>query len=222
MILEKLMAYGHAGISEGSKVNYFKRGITDPVLDPVKASLACQVGAATFDSVVTTYRTYQQSIAAALKTVRPTVNVSAISSYSGNRTSDHKNKIGEKEDGYDQSKDYSNYHVKPRFYKTGEWNALKKGERNYLRTTSKNKANKSNKDGNLKRKIKYLVAKVASLQAKAKTMRISEAGKSTSTSTTSTDSGDDNNDSNRRMEINPTKRNNSRPVPCDSTRRLGK
>jgi hypothetical protein len=41
MIREKLKYYGHAGISEISKVSYFKRGITDPALDQVKASLAC-------------------------------------------------------------------------------------------------------------------------------------------------------------------------------------
>jgi hypothetical protein len=78
------------------------------------------------------------------------VNVSAISSSTGNRTSDCENKISEKEDGYNQYKDYSNYHVKPKLYKTGEWNSLKRGERNYLRTVSRNKSTKSyaNKDGN--------------------------------------------------------------------------
>ena len=169
MILEKLKDYGHAGISELSKVSYFKRGITDPALEHVKGSLACQKGTTTFDDVVTAYRTYKQSFTSEKGTTR-SINVSAISASTGNRTSDRENKIGEKEDGYDQSKDYSNYHVKPRFYKTGEWNSLKRGERNYLRTVSRNKSNKSyaNKDGNrdenkLKRKNKHLIAKVASL-----------------------------------------------------------
>jgi hypothetical protein len=128
--------------------------------------------------VVTAYRTYKQSFTGDKGTTR-SINVSAISASTGNQTSDRENKIGEKEDGYDQSKDYSNYHVKPRFYKTGEWNSLKRGERNYLRTVSMNKSNKSyaNKDCNrddtkLKRKNKHLIAKVASLQAfKAKSLR---------------------------------------------------
>jgi hypothetical protein len=125
------------------------RGITDPVLDPVKALLACQKATPDFDDVVTAYRTYKQSLTGDKGTTR-LVNISAISSSTGNRTSDRENKIGETEDGYNQSKDYSSYHVKPRFYKTGEWNSLKRGERNYLRTVSRNKSNKSyaNKDGN--------------------------------------------------------------------------
>jgi hypothetical protein len=101
-------------------VSYFKRGITDPVLDPVKASLACPTGTPAFDDVVTGDRTNKQSFTGDKGTTR-SVNVSAISSFTGNRTSDRENKIVEKEDGYDQSKDYSNYHVKLRFYKTGEW-----------------------------------------------------------------------------------------------------
>ena len=111
MILEKLKDYGHAGISELSKVSYFKRGITDPALEHVKGSLACQKGTTTFDDVVTAYRTYKQSFTSDKGTTR-SINVSAISASTGNRTSDRENKIGEKEDGYDQSKDYSNYHVK--------------------------------------------------------------------------------------------------------------
>ena len=166
MILEKLKEYGHAGLSESSKVNHFTLGITDPTLQPVKASLAVSGFDLSFDAVVTSYRTYKSSLQMQPgKTANKRVNVSAVSTTSGNRTSDRENKIGEKEDGFDSSKDYSKFSVKPRFYKVGEWNGLSKAQRNFLRANSRKKANKQNGNKNTRpSELKTMRAQIAQLQ----------------------------------------------------------
>ena len=91
-------------------------------------------------------------------------NVAAVSTSTGNRTNDRAKKTGEKEDGFDINKDYSQYSIAPRFYKVPEWNNLSKGQRNFLRKNSKLK-NSNNKPvdaipSKTKRYIKALEAKV--------------------------------------------------------------
>ena len=60
MILDKLKAHDHAGISESSKINHFVRGITDPAYVSVLAALATSPKD-TFDEVVASFRTFTNS-----------------------------------------------------------------------------------------------------------------------------------------------------------------
>jgi hypothetical protein len=164
MILEKLTAHDHAGISESSKINHFLRGITDPAYVSVLATLATSPKD-TFDEVVASFRTFTNSSKVnKLSGNKRSITVAAVSTFTGNRTNDRAKKTGEKEDGFDINKDYSQYSIAPRFYKVPEWNKLSKGQRNFLRKNSKLK-NSNNKPvdaipSKTKRYIKALEAKV--------------------------------------------------------------
>jgi hypothetical protein len=134
--IDKIQALNlYSGIDESSKIRHFLRGITDPKLESVRASIST-TPKAKFDEVVETYRTYMEGLKENKREPTTTLNVSAIS-HNGNRSADKVRKFGEKEDGYDPSKDYSQHKIAQRFYKTPEWNKLTKGQRNYLRANSK-------------------------------------------------------------------------------------
>jgi hypothetical protein len=77
-------------------------------------------------------------------------------------------KTGEKEDGFDINKDYSQYSLAPRFYKVTEWNKLSKGQRIFLRKNSKLKNSNNDVDtssSKTKRHNKALEAKIAKLES---------------------------------------------------------
>jgi hypothetical protein len=165
MTLDKLKAHDHAGISESSKINHFVRGITDPAYVSVLAALATSPKD-TFDEVVASFRTFTNSSKATkLSGNKCSINVAAVSTYTGNRTNDRVKKTGEKEDGFDINKDYSQYSIAPRFYKVPEWNKLSKGQRNFLRKNSKLKNNNPSKS--MPSQIKALEVKLAELQSQA-------------------------------------------------------
>ena len=84
--LEKLKEFDYAGIDEGSKIQYFNQGITDPALNAVKALLAANASADTFDEVVEAYKTYITREQLHTKSRVREVNVSAINCSTGNRT----------------------------------------------------------------------------------------------------------------------------------------
>ena len=169
MILNKLKEFDHAGISETSKMNYFVNGITDPAYEYIQGALAASPKH-TFDEVVEAFRTYINGKKAKVKHsgTKRSINVAAVSTTTGNRTNDRAKKTGEQEDGFDITKDYSQYSIATRFYKVPEWNKLSKGQRNFLRKNSKLKnSNNAGKSGpsKTKRYIKSLEAKVAQLES---------------------------------------------------------
>ena len=170
IILEKLKSqYGHAGLDEHSMIRHFMTGITDPKLETVKGSLACNHGAKTFDSVVTSYRTYRSSTRMDKKGNHTSLNISEISA-TGNRSAGRETKIGEAADGYTRSADYAKHKIAQRFYKAKEWNALTKGQRNFLRSKSPNKnkrkapGGKSDETATLKKQLKVMKVALQELQ----------------------------------------------------------
>jgi hypothetical protein len=171
MILTKLKDFGYAGIDENTKMNYFVSGITDPALAMIQSNIQSSPKQ-TFDEVVEAFRTSinSQKASAKLSGNKRSMNVAAVSTSTGNRTNDRAKKTGEKEDGFDINKDYSQYSIPTRFYKAPEWNQLSKGQRNYLRKSSRLKAaNNNNNRKTLASQVKALKAQVAQLTSEAVT-----------------------------------------------------
>jgi hypothetical protein len=147
-ILEKLTEHGHSGIDETSKIRHFSRGITDPELENVKSSVCANTTQLdTFDKVVATYHTFIESKKHHTKAQNININVSQVGTNyasrnnkggSGNRTQ-HTQKIGGEEDGYDPTANYDAHKVDTsKYYQTNEWNnSLNKNQRNYMRQNSR-------------------------------------------------------------------------------------
>jgi hypothetical protein len=188
MILDKLKNYDHAGISESSKINHFVRGITDPAYVSVLAALATSPKD-DFDEVVASFRTFRNSSKGKLSGHKRSINIAAVSTSTGNRTNDRAKKTGEKEDGFDIDKDYTQYSIAPRFYKVQEWNRLSKGQRNFLRKNSRLK--NSNNKKSMPSQIKALQVRLAELQSQTLQRNIARLESAAITESDDTDDSDE-------------------------------
>ena len=164
-ILTKLKEHGHTGIDENSKKRKYIRGIVDPALSAVAASLAVNEPA-TFDEMVMAFKTFKQSEKENVR--KQPLHVASMSSTTGNRVSNKKKRPTEDGDGFDPNKDYTKFKVAKRYYKPDEWNALTKGQRNYLRTLRTTRKKKGTSNHNDKRTIAELTARIMALEADTK------------------------------------------------------
>jgi len=209
IILEKLKVYGYSGLDENSKCRHFLNGITDPSLAPVRGALACNHQSKSFDDIVTSFRTYKESVDTKRRKQPTSVkfNVSQISSSTGNRGAGKEVKRGETPDGYNQGTNYDQHKIASRFYKAKEWNALTKGQRNYLRSKSPGRkaTGKRSRDDSaeLRRTVKMLTASIQEIRAETtgKAMR-----KMNIASDTETESESDSSTPKKRTKIPRKKR----------------
>ena len=168
IILEKLVEHGYSGIDENSKVRLFLQGITDPRLAVMKSSL-CTIKNNVFDDVVASFRNYIETNKTVEKQAARTLNISQFNTGGGygNRNDNQRStKAGPSSDNYNEGTDYSKFKIDVRYYKTKEWNALKPGERNFLREAKRRDTSKQDtSNSNLKRTNRQLRAKIAALTA---------------------------------------------------------
>jgi len=199
IILEKLKDFGsYGGIDENAKRRYFLQGIHDASLNPVISSISGDMSPKTFDECVEQFNNYIQQKKLYTRPTARTVNVSEMSTQSGNRKADKTKKTNLNDDGFDKNKDYSKHKTSVRYYSPAEWNKLSKGQRNYLRQA---RLTKKSKEVNKDTKIAALEATIQALSAQIGTKR-----KSDDTSTTESETSDDTLKPIKKTRIKSTKR----------------
>ena len=163
VILDKLKDLStYSRINENAKRRHFNKGITDPALETVIASISGNINPKSFDECVEHFNNFIQQKKLCGRSNAKTVNISAIAK-SGNRSFDKDKKRTLNDDGFDKTKDYSKYSMPVRFFTPDEWNKLSKGQRNFIRQTRRKG---KEEDKSVSNKIAALEVTIAALTAK--------------------------------------------------------